>query len=67
MYSATDTYEIALDAEGVNNCQIMYDGYPVDPAAQGKLDYSKKLAFQNQEFNVYGTGEFLKKSKISKN
>ncbi|MFT6857370.1 MAG: hypothetical protein ACJA0X_003359 [Cyclobacteriaceae bacterium] len=50
MCSATDTYDIALAAEGVDICESMYDGDPADPAAQGKLDYSKTLAFQN--FNL---------------
>ena len=47
MCSATDTYDIALAAEGVDICAEMYDGDPADPNAQGKLDFSKTLAFQN--------------------
>jgi len=45
MCSATDTYDIALAAEGVDICDVMYDGDPPDPDAQGKLDFSKTLAF----------------------
>lgn len=45
MCSATDTYDIALAAEGVDICDVMYDGDPPDPNAQAKLDYSKTLAF----------------------
>jgi len=45
MCSATDTYDIALAAEGVDICDYMYDGDPPDPGFQGKLDYSKTLAF----------------------
>ena len=47
MCSGTDSYDIALAAEGVDICQPMFDGDPIDPNAQSKLDYSKTLAFQN--------------------
>jgi hypothetical protein len=47
MCSATDTYDIALAAEGTDICDVMYDGDPADPNAQKKLDYSKCLAFEN--------------------
>ena len=47
MCSATDSYDIALAAEGVDICESMYDGDRMDPGAQGKLDYSKCLAFHN--------------------
>ena len=45
MCSATDTYDIALAAEGIDICAKMYDGDADDPQAQSKLDYSKTLAF----------------------
>ncbi|MEL7343141.1 MAG: asparagine synthetase B, partial [Bacteroidota bacterium] len=44
MCSATDTYDIALSAEGVDICEHMFDGDPADPNAQAKLDYTKSLA-----------------------
>lgn len=47
MCSATDTYDIALSAAGVDIAESMYDGDPADPQAQQKLDYSNTLAFQN--------------------
>lgn len=47
MCSATDTYDIALAAEGVDICESMYDGDPADPQAQQKLDFQNTLAFQN--------------------
>ena len=47
MCSATDTYDIALAAEGVDICASIYDGDPADPAAQSKLDYSKTFAFKD--------------------
>ena len=49
MCSATDTYDIALAAEGVDICAEMYDGDAVDPGAQSKLDFSKTFAFQDFE------------------
>ena len=49
MCSATDTYDIALAAEGVDICAQMYDGDPADPQAQSKLDFSKTFAFKDFE------------------
>jgi len=45
MCSATDSFDIALAAEGVDICAQMYDGDAAAPAAQSKLDYSRTLAF----------------------
>jgi hypothetical protein len=47
MCSATDTYDIALAAEGIDICDYMFDGDPSDPQANSKLNYSKTFAFQN--------------------
>jgi hypothetical protein len=47
MCSATDTYDIALSAEGIDICDKYYDGDGSDPGAQEKLDYEKTLAFTN--------------------
>ena len=47
MCSATDTYDIALAAQGVDLADVIYDGDPPDPAAQRKLDYSRSLAFKD--------------------
>lgn len=47
MCSATDTYDIALSADGVDFVESMYDGDRADPNAQEKLDYSKTFAFQD--------------------
>ncbi|MES2701108.1 MAG: T9SS type A sorting domain-containing protein [Bacteroidota bacterium] len=46
MCSATDTYDIALAAEGTDICDNMYDGDPADKDAQKKLDFSKCFAFK---------------------
>jgi hypothetical protein len=45
MCSATDTYDIALAAEGIDICERMYDGDPADPTAQNKLNFENTLAF----------------------
>jgi hypothetical protein len=47
MCSATDSYDIALSAEGVDICERMFDGDGADPQAQEKIDYEKTLAFTN--------------------
>lgn len=47
MCSATDTYDIALAAEGVDICAQMYDGDAADPNGQSKLDFSKTFAFKD--------------------
>ncbi len=55
MCSATDTYDIALSAENTDICGPMFDGDPIDPNCQQKLDFSKTLAFYNftLELNPY--------------
>jgi hypothetical protein len=50
MCSATDTYDIALAAEGLDICAEVYDGDGYDLDAQSKLDFSKTFAFRN--FNI---------------
>ncbi|MEQ9403524.1 MAG: asparagine synthetase B [Cyclobacteriaceae bacterium] len=47
MCSATDTYDIALAAEGIDIVDTVNDGDPADPRAQSKLDYSRTMAFEN--------------------
>jgi hypothetical protein len=47
MCSATDSFDIALAAEGVDIVDSVFDGDPVEPDAQARLDYTKCLAFEN--------------------
>ncbi len=47
MCSATDTYDIALAADGVDICAAVYDGDPPDPNAQKLLNYANTFAFQD--------------------
>ena len=45
MCSATDSFDIALAAEGVDIAEPMFDGDPSDAGYQNKIDYSKTFAF----------------------
>lgn len=47
MCSATDSYDIALAAEGVDICESMFDGDPAEPNYNSKLDFKKTFAFHN--------------------
>ena len=47
MCAATDTYDISLAAEGVDICQPMFDGDPMDPDANEKLNFQHTCAFEN--------------------
>ncbi len=47
MCSATDSYDIALAAGGVDVVDVPYDGTPPDPHAEERLDFSQGLAFEN--------------------
>jgi hypothetical protein len=50
MCSATDSYDIALSAEGIDICNPEFDHDAADPAAQQKLNFNKSLAFK--DFNL---------------
>jgi len=47
MCSAPDSYDVALAADGIDICDVMFDGDPADPGASSNLDYSKCFAFEN--------------------
>ena len=47
MCSATDSFDIALAAEGVDICEPMFDGDPSEPNYQSKIDYTRTFAFTN--------------------
>lgn len=49
MCSATDSYDIALSAAGVDICEPMFDGDPTDPNYQNRIDYAPCLAFEDFE------------------
>lgn len=47
MCSATDSFDIALAADGVDICEPMFDGDASEPNYQSKIDYSKTFAFKD--------------------
>ena len=47
MCSAPDSYDVALAAENVDICDVMFDGDPMQPDAQEQLDFSKTFAFKD--------------------
>lgn len=47
MCSATDSYDIALAAQNTDICDVPFDGDPMAPDAQQKLDYTQSLAFKD--------------------
>ena len=57
MCSATDTFDIALAAGGVDVVDSVYDGDPPTRGAQRKLDFSKTVAFERFRL-VMDPGEY---------
>lgn len=47
MCSATDSFDIALAAEGVDICESMFDGDPSEIDYQNKIDFNKTFAFKD--------------------
>ena len=47
MCSSTDSFDIALSADGVDICEPMFDGDLSDGNYQSKIDYSKTFAFKD--------------------
>lgn len=47
MCSATDSYDIAVAADNTDICDAVFDGDPIDPDFNTKLDFSKTFAFEN--------------------
>jgi hypothetical protein len=47
MCSATESFDIALSADGVDICEPMFDGDESEPNYQSKVDYSNTFAFKD--------------------
>jgi hypothetical protein len=47
MCSATDSYDIAMAADGTDICEYMFDGDPIETGAQAKMDFTKTFAFKD--------------------
>jgi len=65
MCSAPDSFDIALAADGVDICDKPFDGDPVEPNAQQKLNYDNCFAFTN--FNIITNPLIYAKSDIDVN
>lgn len=49
MCSATDSFDIALAADGVDICEAMFDGDASEPNYQSKIDFNNTFAFKDFE------------------
>lgn len=47
MCSGTDSFDIALAAQGIDICESVFDGDGSDPNADEKLDYTQTFAFKD--------------------
>ncbi|MCK5838585.1 MAG: asparagine synthetase B, partial [Bacteroidales bacterium] len=47
MCSATDSFDIALAASGIDICETMFDGDPSEIDYQNKIDFKKTFAFKD--------------------
>jgi len=47
MCSATDSFDIALSAEGIDICEPMFDGDGSEPNYQSKINFAKTFAFKD--------------------
>jgi len=47
MCSATDSFDIALSAEGIDICEPMFDSDGSEPNYQSKIEYRKTFAFKD--------------------
>nr|WP_205945782.1 asparagine synthetase B [Pedobacter frigiditerrae] len=52
MCSGTDSFDIALAAEGIDIAESMFDGDGTDVNAQQKLDYNKSVAFKDFKLDM---------------
>jgi hypothetical protein len=72
MCSATDSFDIALSAEGVDIAEAMFDGDASEPNYQSKINYNKTFAFKdfqlvrNPTTYEFSTIDMTRKRKIKK-
>ena len=72
MCSATDSFDIALAADGVDICEAMFDGDASEPSYQSKIDFNKTFAFKNFELirnpttYEFSTIDMTRKRRINK-
>nr|WP_204218368.1 asparagine synthetase B [Tenacibaculum todarodis] len=72
MCSATDSFDIALAADGVDIAEAMFDGDASEPNYQSKIDFNKTFAFKDFELiknpttYEFSSIDMTRKRKISK-
>lgn len=72
MCSATDSFDIALAADGVDICETMFDGDPSEPNYQSKINFDKTFAFKDFELirnpttYEFSTIDMTRKRRINK-
>tara|TARA_B100000767_G_scaffold275058_1_gene310237 strand:- start:200 stop:1384 length:1185 start_codon:yes stop_codon:yes gene_type:complete len=72
MCSATDSFDIALSAEGLDIAEAMFDGDASTPNYQSKINYNKTFAFKdfdlirNPSTYEFSTIDMTRKRKIPK-
>ena len=72
MCSATDSFDIALASEGVDICEVMFDGDPSEKGYQQKLNYSNTFAFtdfvleRNPDIYEFSNIDTTRKRKVLK-
>ena len=72
MCSATDSFDIALSAQGVDICESMFDGDGSETDYQSKIDFSKTFAFKDYKLErspmvyEFSTIDMTKKRRIPK-
>ncbi len=72
MCSATDSFDIALASEGVDICEVMFDGDPSEKGYQQKLDYNNTFAFtdfvleRNPDIYEFSNIDTTRKRKVLK-
>jgi len=73
MCSATDSYDIALAAEGIDICEYMFDGDAMSPSSSQLLNYDKSIAFkdftliENPNIYEFSNIDVTRGRKVSKN
>ena len=65
MCSAPDSFDIALAADGIDICDVPFDGDPIEQGAQQKLNYDNCFAFT--DFNIITNPHIYAKSDIDVN
>ena len=72
MCSATDSFDIALASEGVDICEVMFDGDPSEKGYQQKLNYDHTFSFtdfvleRNPDIYEFSNIDTTRKRKVLK-